>query len=504
VFARLKSLFGSLAVYGFGDVATSLVSLLLLPVYTRYLTATDYGVLAMLVTIEAVAKITFRWGADTAFMRLYYDCPDQPARQRLASTIFFFLLAVNGVLALGCVAGSWWFSERLFQTPDYGLLVALTVVNTFVAGFFFIPLHVARIAGQPTRFISVTFTRSAGTLVMRLLLVIVARLGVRGVVFADLVMTGVVAVLLTWWSAPLIRSVFSRDVLREVLGFGLPRIPHSLAQQVISVADRYFLVHFSTLRQVGLYSVGVTFGNAPKYFVQAFEFAWTPFFLGAMRERDAKKIYGTISTYITAVIVLLVAGLAAIASDLVKVATAPDFHQSAKVVPWIAIGTLFQGLYIVGSIGIVITKQTKLYPVATGCAAGVSLLANALLVPRYGFLGAAWANAIAYGALAVVTIGFSYRAYPIPYEWGRLARLAVAGISAYLLPTLVVPAGGRPLLGFFVRGVLATATYGAVLLLTGFFHAGEFKALRELRQSLIGKKPTPADEQALPPHEEAS
>ena len=46
----------------------------------------------MLLTIEAVAKIVFRWGVDTAFMRLYYDCADQPARQRLASTIFFFLL----------------------------------------------------------------------------------------------------------------------------------------------------------------------------------------------------------------------------------------------------------------------------------------------------------------------------------------------------------------------------------------------------------------------------
>ena len=91
--ARIKTLFRNLAIYGFGDVATSIVSLLLLPVYTRYLTPYDYGIIAMLLTIEAVAKILFRWGVDTAFMRLYYDCADPPARQRLASTIFFFLLA---------------------------------------------------------------------------------------------------------------------------------------------------------------------------------------------------------------------------------------------------------------------------------------------------------------------------------------------------------------------------------------------------------------------------
>jgi hypothetical protein len=97
VLARLKSLFGNLVIYGVGDVAINVVSLLLLPIYTRYLTPSDYGVIAMLLTIEAVAKVVFRWGVDTAFMRLYYDCVDTAARQRLASTIFFFLLAANDV-----------------------------------------------------------------------------------------------------------------------------------------------------------------------------------------------------------------------------------------------------------------------------------------------------------------------------------------------------------------------------------------------------------------------
>ena len=71
MFDRIKSLFRNLVIYGMGDVATSLVSLLLLPVYTRFLSPSDYGVIAMLLTVEAVAKVVFRWGVDTAFMRLY-------------------------------------------------------------------------------------------------------------------------------------------------------------------------------------------------------------------------------------------------------------------------------------------------------------------------------------------------------------------------------------------------------------------------------------------------
>lgn len=491
--ARLKSLFGSLAIYGLGDVATSVVSLLLLPIYTKYLSPSDYGVLAMLATIEAVAKIGFRWGVDTAFMRLYYDCSDQRARQTLASTIFIFLLTVNGLCAAGCVAGANWFSTLLFGSSQHGVLIALTVVNTAIGGFFFIPLHVLRIDRRAGQFMSITFTRSAGTLVLRLVLVMWAGMGVRGIVVADILMTTAIAVVLVPWCIPLIRPRFSNPVLREVLGFGLPRIPHSLAQQVIGLADRYFLNAYSTLRQVGLYSVGVTFGVAPKLFIGAFEYAWTPFFLGAMHEPDAKWIYSRVSTYIVGVLVLLTAGLAAIAPDLVRAATQRDFHSAAAVVPWIALGTLFQGLYIVGSIGIVITKQTRLYPLATGCAAVVSLAANALLVPRWGFMGAAWASAIAYGTLAVVTISFSWRSYPIPYEWGRLGRLVAAGVAAYLLPSAIVPAGMRPLVGFFIRGTLATATYVAALFVSGFFHAGEFKVLNDVRRRVLDRRRAGAD-----------
>ena len=61
--SRIKSLFRNLVIYSpLGDVATSLISFLLLPLYTRYLAPADYGVIAMLLTIEAVAKIVFAGG----------------------------------------------------------------------------------------------------------------------------------------------------------------------------------------------------------------------------------------------------------------------------------------------------------------------------------------------------------------------------------------------------------------------------------------------------------
>ena len=491
--ARLKNLFSNLAIYGLGDVATSVISLLLLPVYTRYLTPADYGVIAMLLTIEAIAKVAFRWGVDTAFMRLYYDCPDLGARQRLASTIFFFLLVANGTLLAASVAAAGWLSTQIFGTAEQRLLIGLVLANTFVAGFYFIPFQVMRIGERSGQFIALVFARSAGTLVMRLVLVVWANMGVLGVVVADVIVTAVFTPILSLWFRALLRPVFSTSVLRSALGFGLPRIPHSIANQAIGLADRYFLNAYGSLRDVGLYSIGASFGLAPKLFLSAFEAAWTPFFLGAMRERDAKRIYSTVSTYALAVPVVLVAALAAAAPDLVRLTTTAELHAASAVTPWIALGVMFQGFYLVGSIGLVITKRTTLYPIATGIAAVVSLLANAVLIPRYGVLGAASANAIAYGTLAAVTVSFSERVYTIHYEWLRLLRLAGAGIAGYLAASRLFPLSLPPLSGLVLRTATVGAVYLAVLYFSGFFHPGELRMLRDIRERvMLRRSPLPA------------
>lgn len=493
---RLTTLFRHVFIYGLGDVATSLVSLLLLPIFTRYLSPAEYGAVSMLVIVEAMTKIVFRWGVDTAFMRLYFDCTSERARQQLASTLFFFLLAVNGSLVLVGFLASDWLGAHLIGDARYGLLVALTIANTFVAGFFFLPYQVLRIRERSKTYIALTSTRSAGTILARLILVVGAGMGVTGIVLADVAVTLTMALILSPWFAQLIRPMFSRAILADAFRFGAPRIPHSLAQQMIGAADRYFLNRHATLADVGLYSIGATFGLALKLFLAAFEAAWTPFFLSVMREPDAKRTYRIVSTYVVAALVLLVTGVSALATDVVRLFTAPAFHGAAVVTPWIALGVMFQGLYIVGSIGLVITKRTTPYPIASGVAAAVSVAANLLLIPRFGMVGAAWATVIAYATLAGVTSVFAWLAYPISYEWSRLARVAVAGLVAYAAAAALVPATMPAAVGLLLHGAIVVGVYPAVLAVTGFFRAGELRLVRELfdraRQGRMKRPGAPA------------
>lgn len=491
--ARLTQLARHLAIYGLGDVATSILSFLLLPVYVRYLSPADYGVISLLLTVEVVAKILFRWGVDASFMRLYYDCADHASRQRLASTIFWFLAALNGtLLALGLAAAPW-LAAHLFGVTSHVTALRLVLFNTFVVGFYFIPFHVLRIQGRSPQFIALTVTRSLATLVLRLLLVVVFKMGVMGVVLADVFVTLAFTLALVKWFAPLIRPVFAGPVLREALSFGLPRVPHGVAHQAIAVADRYILAQFVTLREVGLYSIGASFGLAMKLFLSAFENAWAPFYFATMTEPDAKRTFKVVTTYGLAALVLLAAGLAAVADDVVRLMTTPEFYTAAAVIPWIGMGVLFQGVYLLTSIGLNITKQTAYYPVATLCAAFTSIAANLWLIPRFGVMGAAWANSLAYGVLAVTGMALSQRFYPIAYEWGRILRVAVAGLGAFLASRLLLPSQMPPLLGFLSRGGMVLAVYPVLLFAMGFYQPREVAATVALFRGVRRGRPAPAE-----------
>ena len=495
MFSKIRELSTNVTVYGLGDVAVSLINFALLSVYVVFFSPADYGVINVLGALEVIAKIVFRFGLDGSFMRFYYDTEGE-GRQRLASTICLFLLAFDGVVVLALLVAAPWLAESLLGSAAYATPLRLMLVNTFVISFTFIPFHVLRMEQRTKTFSLLTLVRSVLTIVVRLLLVTRLGMGVTGLYLADLLVTAGVMAALARWFAPLIRPMFSAEVLRESLEFGLPRVPHAAAQQVTAVGDKFILPFFVTMGDVGIYGIAVSFGLAQKLFLSAFEYAWAPFYYATIREPDAPRVFRTISTYGIAILALLTAGISAVGRDALQAMTHgrllgpadPRWSDVSVVVAFTCVGVFFQGFYLLTSIGLNITKQTQYYPVATITAAATNVGLNLLLIPRLGIIGAAWANGVAYAVQAALGYVLSQRFYPVAYEWGRIARICGAAAAGYLasamLPSVHVPVDPRSALAsipdLVLRGTIVVAVYIGLLAATGFFHAEEIAALRAL------------------------
>jgi O-antigen/teichoic acid export membrane protein len=345
-----------------------------------------------------------------------------------------------------------------------------------------------------------TLARSVLTIVVRLLLVMKAGMGVTGLWLADLLVTIVILSALVPWFAPLVRPMFSADVLRDSLRFGLPRVPHAAAQQVTAIADKFLLGVLLdpriALATVGVYTMAVSFGLIEKLFLSAFESAWAPFYYATIHENEAPRVFRTVSTYGVAVLALLTAGVSATGADAMKAMTHgrmlppfdPAWRDVSVVIGFTAVGVFFQGIYLLSSIGLNITKRTQYYPVATIAAAAVNVALNVLLIPRLGMIGAAWANGVAYAVQAALGFALSQRFYRIHYEWGRVARACGAGIAAYAvavaLPAIRLPVDPHKTIAsvpdVLMRGTAVVLVFAGLLALTGFFRAEELARLSSI------------------------
>jgi peptidoglycan biosynthesis protein MviN/MurJ (putative lipid II flippase) len=225
-----------------------------------------------------------------------------------------------------------------------------------------------------------------------------------------------------------------------------------------------------------------------------------------VKEPDAPRVFRVVTTYGIAVLALLTAGLSAVGGDALKAMThgrvlAPDdprWADASTVIAFTAIGVFFQGVYLLTSIGLNITKQTRYYPVATITAAALNVALNFMLIPRFGIYGAAWANGAAYAVLAALGFAFSQRFYPIAYEWGRIARVAAAAVAAYVaaiaLPRIHIAVDPRstlaPVPDLLARGVTVIVVFTGLLAITGFFHPEELRLLGALRRRPAAAPPT--------------
>ncbi len=476
---RLKDLTTGVAIYGTGDALVQLVNFALLAVYVKggFLTSLDYGALALIGAIEAFARVASRCGLDGAFMRHYHERGED--RARFASTIIWFLVGFNLLVFAGAFVAAGPVGTRLFDSPHYTQALRLMLVNTVLMTLTFIPFHTMRMERRAATYSAFTLARSVGQTVLRIVLVINLGWGLVGVFAADLLVTVVLVPMLWPWFKPSLRLAFSTADLRTALRFGLPRVPHGLAQQVLDGGNKLLLNSYVPQAQLGVYQNAVTLGTGVKFFTSAFETAWAPFYYATSREPDAKEVFSRMTTYGIAVLTLLVAGTTATAVDVVGVMLTPDYVAAAPVLPIVAIGMACQGVYLLTSIGLNLTSRTEFYPLSTFAAAGVGLASGALLMPRFGAIGAAVAFLLSYVTLAGVAFCFAHRVYPMRYEISRIGRVVAAGVLAALAARWLVPAW-PPVVSLLAHGGITVGAYAVLLWMSGFLRSSERAFLREI------------------------
>ena len=487
MFANVRRVFSQLVVYGSGEILLFGISFLLVPVYTRVLTPAEYGVLGLLLLLRAFLRPLNQLGLDESFLRFYYDCGDDAARRTLTGTTLVAIGLASGVVLTVLLAGAPTFSRLLLGSPEHAWTLRLLALNGFLQAFLCVPHSLLRIRNQPARFARWTVGGGLGAAAGRLLLVVGFRMGVFGIMLADLLASVVlVAGLSRVVERPIGRASWQRA--REMLRYGLPRVPNALLQQVTMMSDRFFLRISRPLSDVGIYQLGGTIANVLRIYPEAFRRAWMPFAFETMDQPDAPRQFARLATVAFAVLVFGTLAIAILAAPAVQIMTPPTFHGAAAVVPFLVLSVALHGAAVFLTTSLNVAKRTRALPVAAAGGAAVTVAGHLTLIPRFGLLGAAAATAAGQATRVIVMTVAAQRLYHIPYESGRLVRTAVVGLVLY------VAAGFAPAdisaEALIVRGGLLAA-FPLALVAAGVV---DRDALRRLRARAAGRGAPPPSE----------
>ncbi|MBI3786562.1 MAG: lipopolysaccharide biosynthesis protein [Deltaproteobacteria bacterium] len=486
----LRRLATSTGVYAAAAVAQQAVGFLLIPFYTRLIPPNEYGVLEIFNAFSGIGFACLTMGLSSAINKVYHrDCGDSDKRTVLVTAVLLDLPVLLGaaLLLLACARP---LSVQLTGSDASQSLVTLAVASGFLYSIATLLLAGLRAQERATAFALLSLVQFLSALALNLFFVVKLGWGVRGVFWGNLLSNALLAVLAAVASQRTALLHFSRPLVRPLLSFGLYLIPVMLAGWVMDMSDRYFLRLYGSLDEVAVYGVGYKFGMILQVaIVWPFQLAWPAFSFGISKRPGHQQTYARTLTYLMAVQVLAVLGLALLAPVVLPRLLGKAYHDAYRIIPFVALAYACNGIQYCVAPGIHLANRTKQLSVLAMIAAALNIALNLLLIPPFGMFGAAWSTLLAFLFLALTTAFVAQSGYPVPYEYGRLAKLLGAAVLTYIAAQSLNP--DSLALAIAWRLALALLIFPLLLLAGGFLVQDEralFGTLvRRWRPSMVQK-----------------
>ncbi len=460
------------AIYGLGGLVSRILAVLLLPLYTKYLTPGDYGRIETLIAASAVLVIVLRMGISSAFFRFYFDSQDNERRTRVVRTSFWFTMVMaTAGLVLGLV-----FAPQIadaLRLGDHPNLVRAGAVGLWAQMNYEQLTSLFRVEERSVAFVLASLANVLITVGATVLLVVAFDKGAIGVLVGNFTGTLCVYAMLLGYRRYQLGLQFDRGLLRGMNRFGLPLVPAALALWAINFIDRWLIAVFKDQGEVGVYSVAVRIASAVLFLLIAFRTAWPAFAYSIEDDREARRTYSYVLTYVVYLTCWVSLALGVLAPWLVHLlARNAAFHRASDAVALLSFAGAAYAGYTVLAIGSGRARRTQGNWLVAGAAAALNVGLNIALIPPYGMVGAAIATLAAYLSLFLGMFLYAQRVYPVAYQWRRV--LTAAGVAAAL--TIVGSAFDVPL----AVAILLALVYPLCLLPLRFYLPAELSRMRRL------------------------
>ena len=390
---KSTSFLGHTAAYTFANVVRRFVGFLMLPIYTRFLTPADYGVIGLMMFTLALFEPIFGARMGAAIPKFYFDAAEGRARRSVIWGAFGLTGSASliGMVVLVFLRGVG--AELIFGNSQYALALGVFAVNLVSrpledTGMLYLQMH-----SRSRLFLSISIAKLLVQVALNVLLVVVWREGVLGVVLSGAISSVVLGVSLTLYVANCEAPAFDWPITRNMVQFCWPLWFSGLAGLYIGSAGGIFLRVLDNLSDVGRLELALRFAVVVGMVIWTpFSQHWMPMSYRIFKETDGAKKFQVVFIGIAVALFLGGLGVSIFAQPVIKFMATEPFYSAAAVVPILTFGFVLNNLRAFFNFSFLATGHTKVSSICQYVTAVVVTVAYLLLVPRYGLMGAAAAQ----------------------------------------------------------------------------------------------------------------
>lgn len=452
----IKKLASQTAIYGISSIFGRFLNYLLVPLYTYYFSAAEYGVVSEFYAYAGFFSVLLLFGFETGYFR--FRDKEHSGQDFAYSTALIFVVFVNLSFFLGICLINAQLSTALNYAnhPEYVLCFSLILVLDAISA---IPFARLRAENKAFRFAGIKVLEITVTILLSLFFIIYCpklyaehsfgwldavydpNIGIGYIFIANLLASIVKFLLLS----PQLKGLawgFDRPLFARMIRYSAPMVVIGFAGIINEMLDRALLKYLlpydfqTNMKMLGIYSACYKLSILMTLFIQAFRYAAEPFFFAYADKADARDVYAKVLKFFVIFCVFIFL-LVTLFIDFFKYFLGDEFRAGLEVVPILLMANLCLGVYVNLSIWYKLTDRTLMGASVSLAGALLTIGLNVAWIPVWGYIGSAWATLTCYAAMAIVSYGLGQYYYPVAYSIKRILAYIGLGVLLYVAKILL-------------------------------------------------------------------
>lgn len=462
--SMLKKLAGQTALYGLSSMLGRALNFLLVPFYTKVLHPSEFGVMTEFYSYVAFFNVLYLMGMETAYFRFSnkQDQIEEDVFNSAQSFLILFSISISLLLII--------FSPIIVGMLDYPgkekyiIWLSLILATDAVVAIPFARLRFQKKAGA---FAATKVANIIINICLNLFFLVYCKEiyegkyleSIRpfistfyfpemdvGYIFLSNLIANAMFLPMLWKSLSTFRFRLNGPLLKPMFNYAYPILIMGLAGMVNEMLSRIilrkvlpdnFYPNRTNMEALGIFGAAYRLSMFMSLAIQSFRYAAEPFFFSQAKEKNSPEVFSKVMHWfvITCLFLFLVVSLNLDIFSLIL--RNPVYREGILVVPFLLMGQLFLGVYYNLSVWYKLTDQTYFGTIISIGGALVTVLANLILIPMFGYMGSAFSTFLCYFLMSVASYMLGQKYFPVPYTINKII-FYVAFCSALVFISVTV------------------------------------------------------------------